>query len=107
LSPIRRFDSPNRRIAAFLAPLAIALAIASGGCRNAPLPEQGSAAEHLYARRCGSCHKPYAPSSMTAAMWATQVDAMEPKIAQAGLPPLSEGERRAILNYLERNAGTQ
>jgi hypothetical protein len=44
---------------------------------------------------------------MTAAMWATQVDAMEPKIAQAGLPPLSEGERRAILNYLERNAGTQ
>ncbi len=44
---------------------------------------------------------------MTAAMWATQVDAMEPKIAQAGLPPLSEGEHRAILNYLERNAGTQ
>jgi hypothetical protein len=107
LSPICRFDSPNRRIAAFLALFAIVLAIASGGCRNAPLPEQGSAAEHLYARRCGSCHKTYAPSSMTAAMWATQVDAMEPKIAQAGLPPLSEGERRAILNYLERNAGTQ
>lgn len=90
-----------------LAAFAIALAIASGGCRNAPLPEQGSAAEHLYARRCGSCHKAYAPSSMTAAMWEMQVDAMEPKIAQSGLPPLSEGERRAILNYLERNAGTQ
>ena len=89
--------------------IAAALAIAAGlaGCRTASLPEHGSAAERLYAQRCGSCHKPYSPSSMTVAMWATQVDAMEPKIAQAGLPPLSEDERRAILNYLERNAGAQ
>ncbi len=85
----------------------IGVFVGLSGCRTAPLPEQGSAAEHLYAQRCGSCHKPYAPSSMTAAMWATQVDAMQPRIAQAGLPPLSVGESRAITDYLERNAGTQ
>lgn len=118
MAPNSRFDSQLRvnaetlrtraRRAMALA-IAAAMTIAAGlaGCRTASLPEQGSAAEHLYAQRCGSCHKPYAPSSMTVAMWATQVDAMEPKIAQAGLPPLSETERRTILNYLERNAGAQ
>lgn len=96
-----------RRFAGAVTAVAIGLFVGLAGCRTAPLPEQGSAAEHLYAQRCGSCHKLYAPSSMTAAMWAIQVDAMQPKIAQAGLPPLSAGESRAITEYLERNAGTQ
>ncbi|HKV55331.1 MAG TPA: hypothetical protein VJN94_11905 [Candidatus Binataceae bacterium] len=76
-------------------------------CRAAkPLPEQGSYAEQLYTERCGGCHRAYNPSSMTASMWQTQVEAMQIKIAQAGQPPLSSEERVAIVNYLERNAGT-
>jgi mono/diheme cytochrome c family protein len=75
-------------------------------CRSPkPLPEQGSYAEQLYTQRCGSCHRAYAPSSMTAAMWQTQVQAMQAKIVQAGQPALSSEERVAIVNYLQRNAG--
>lgn len=77
------------------------------GCAPKPLPEQGSAAEQLYSGRCGGCHRPYHPSSMTAAMWAEQVEAMRLKMAQAGVAPLSESERREILDYLERNAGKE
>jgi hypothetical protein len=69
------------------------------------LPEGGSSAEQLYAGRCGGCHRPYLPSSMTAAMWEQQVEAMQLKMAQAGVAPLSDTERRAIMDYLERNAG--
>ena len=42
---------------------------------------------------------------MTSAMWAEQVSAMQLKMAQAGVAPLSNSERREILDYLERNAG--
>jgi hypothetical protein len=42
---------------------------------------------------------------MTAAMWQTQVDAMDPKIRAAGIPPLTSDQRRIILDYLTRNAG--
>ena len=77
------------------------------GCAPKPLPEEGSDAERLYATRCGGCHRPFQPSTMTAAMWSEQVEAMRLKIAQAGLAPLSEAERQRILDYLERNAGRQ
>ncbi|HLH75925.1 MAG TPA: hypothetical protein VKV28_03865 [Candidatus Binataceae bacterium] len=69
-----------------------------------PLPEQGSPSEALYVRRCGSCHRPYNPHSLTAAMWQVQMRAMEPRIAQAGLPALTAPERHNILAYLSRNA---
>jgi hypothetical protein len=32
---------------------------------------------------------------------------MEPKMQAAGMPPLTPDERESILEYLERNAGTQ
>ena len=70
-----------------------------------PLPELGSSAEQLYAGRCGGCHRPFLPSTMTSAMWAEQVEAMQLKMAQAGVAPLSSSERREVLDYLERNAG--
>ena len=79
----------------------------AGGCAPKPLPELGSPAEQLYANRCGGCHRPYRPSSMTAAMWDEQIVAMRTKIAQAGQPPMSNFEERQILDYLKRNAGTQ
>jgi mono/diheme cytochrome c family protein len=76
-------------------------------CKSAPLPESGTAAEQVYASRCGACHRAYNPHSMTSAMWRAQVAAMDQKIAQAGQPPLTGAQRQRILSYLERNAGDQ
>jgi hypothetical protein len=85
---------------------AAVLSVGIVGCARKELPEMGSSAEQLYAGRCGSCHRPYLPSTMTSAMWATQVDAMQLKMSQAGVLPLSDSERRDILDYLQRNAGS-
>lgn len=60
----------------------------------------------LYAARCGGCHEPYDPRSLTAAMWRIQVDAMMPKLVAAG-QPLSDDDKAAIVAYLTRNAGQQ
>jgi len=86
--------------------LAAALAALCLGCQK-PLPELGTPAEVLYAHRCGSCHRPYNPASMTPAMWEMQFNAMQVKILQAGQTPLSADEQREILDYLQRNAGDQ
>jgi Dihaem cytochrome c len=85
-----------------------ALAIIAGiaGCER-PLPEKGSAVEQLYVERCGTCHRPYSPQSMTAAMWRVQMEAMRGRIAAAGDPPLTSEQRREILDYLQRNSGGQ
>ena len=95
------------RHARLLSIAAAAILLGLAGCAHNPLPQRGSPAELIYAGRCGSCHKPYQPSSMTSAMWAQQVESMQIKMAQAGVAPLSPEERREILNYLERNAGTE
>jgi Dihaem cytochrome c len=78
------------------------------GCQKSKrLPEQGSYAQQLYVDRCGVCHRPYSPASMTAAMWEAQVEVMRVKIEQAGQPPLSPEQHLTILDYLKRNAGKQ
>lgn len=82
----------------------VAIGAAIAGCTR-PLPEEGSASERVYADRCGSCHRPYQPHSMTATMWQAQVAAMREKIAAAGLPPLTPEQEREVLDYLQRNAG--
>ena len=90
--------------------LVLALAVFTfftiAGCQQ-PLPEQDSYAGQLYLRQCGQCHQPYNPSSMTATMWATQVDLMQEKMQQTGLAPLTPAERHTILEYLSSNAGKQ
>jgi len=75
------------------------------GCKPRPLPEADSAAASIYVQHCSQCHRAYDPRSMTAAMWQTQVDAMDQKIRAAGREPLTEDQRRIILDYLTRNAG--
>jgi Dihaem cytochrome c len=86
--------------------LIIAAISASVGCaKSRPLPEPGTYAEQLYVQRCGTCHRPYNPASMTAAMWEVQVEAMRAKIVHAGQPPLSNEQGLTILDYLKRNAG--
>lgn len=37
-------------------------------------------------------------------MWQVQVQMMEAKMQQYGVPPLTEQERQTILDYLTRNA---
>ena len=105
--------SGNRAIgkhlpATVLITITLLTALACAGCQqHQPLPEQGTYAQRLYVERCGTCHRPYRPSSMTAAMWEVQVEAMDAKIVQAGQPPLSSEESSTIIAYLKRNAGTQ
>lgn len=84
--------------------LALALGIMLAACEK-PLPEHGSPSEQLYASRCGSCHRPYNPRSLTSAMWQVQMEAMQMKIAAAGQPPLTPEQQNQILDYLRRNAG--
>jgi len=82
--------------------------LALAGCvRRAALPETGSPAATVYQQRCGQCHAPYNPRTMTSAMWAVQVDAMQVKMRQSGIPPLTDDQRQTILDYLSRNAGTE
>lgn len=90
---------------AILLGLMVVIGAGVAGCHQRPLPQADSDDAHVYIDRCGQCHAPYDPRSMTAAMWQTQLDLMEPKIRQAGLPALTEAQRRAILDYLTRNAG--
>src|SRR5438270_10369156 len=83
----------------------LAITAIVGCAKSRPLPESGSYSEQLYVQRCGTCHRPYNPASMTAEMWEVQVEAMRAKLAAAGQPPLSGEQHLAILNYLKRNAG--
>jgi hypothetical protein len=84
------------------------VAVPLAGCQKPqPLPEQGTYEQQLYVERCGACHRPYNPASMTAAMWELQVEVMRSKILRAGQPPLSMEQHLTILDYLKRNAGKQ
>ncbi len=71
------------------------------------MPDQTSPNAQLYVARCGQCHAPYKPHTMTADMWRAQLPMMEDKMRQAGLPPLSDSDREQILDYLTANAGQQ
>ncbi|MGC1677849.1 MAG: hypothetical protein WA740_09970 [Candidatus Binataceae bacterium] len=92
------------RIAIVIATLAL---LAGCAHRAATLPESGSPAAVVYQQRCGQCHAPYNPRSMTSAMWSVQVDAMQLKMRQSGIAPLTDDQRQMILDYLTRNAGTE
>jgi len=89
-----------------IAILTAAVTLTAAACAK-PLPEQGTHAERLYAGRCGTCHRPYHPHSMTFAMWQVQMAAMQLKIGAAGEAPLTLDQQHEILGYLQRNAGGQ
>lgn len=38
-------------------------------------------------------------------MWAIQVRAMQGRMQEAGMPPLTPAQRKTILDYLSHNAG--
>jgi Dihaem cytochrome c len=85
--------------------LGISVLLAS--CQNGKMPDEGSYAAQLYLKRCGQCHQAYNPSLMTAATWAVKVDAMQERLKQTGLTPLTPDERKTILGYLSEHAGQQ
>ena len=71
---------------------------------NAKLPEPDSPGAKLYADRCGTCHRVYAPSSLTFEMWKVQVERKQGTMVRQGLPPLTAAERDVLLAYLKRHS---
>lgn len=80
---------------------ALGVAAALAGCQQ-PLPEPESPAARLYAERCNECHRVFAPSSLTSAMWEFQVDRMQGEMVRRGFPPLRPDEKKLVLDYLRR-----
>ena len=72
-----------------------------------PLPEAGSPGALAFERRCGECHRAYAPGSMTWPMWEYQLGRMKLLLSQLHRPWLSPEEERLVVDYLQRNAGGQ
>ncbi len=73
------------------------------GCTS-PLPEPESAGARLYAEHCNGCHRVFAPSSLTSAMWKVQVERMQGEMARRGVPPLTREEMDVVLAYLYRHS---
>ena len=78
-------------------------AVVVAGCTK--LPEPDTPAAKLYAARCNSCHRAYAPSLLKFEMWKYQVERMQGEIVRHGMPPLTPDEVATILNYLKRHSG--
>jgi mono/diheme cytochrome c family protein len=84
------------------ASLALLLVI---GCSPQPLPDAGSPGAVAYAQQCGLCHPAHQPSLLTGAMWKVQVTRMAEMRARRGMPALTAGEEKLILEYLTSHAG--
>ncbi len=78
-------------------------ALLAAGCTT--LPEADSAGAQTFARRCGECHRPYAPGSMTWPMWEYQLGRMRLLFTQLRRPWLSPEEEELVTDYLKRHAG--
>jgi hypothetical protein len=84
--------------------LALLLGVASAaGCTR--LPEPDSPGAKLYAARCTSCHRAFAPSSMKFEMWRYQVERKQGEFVRRGLPPLTPAEIATLLDYLRKHSG--
>jgi cytochrome c5 len=84
--------------------LVVAAALSVTGC-SPKLPEPESAGAKLYAARCNTCHRVFAPGSLKFEMWKVQVERMQGELVRHGLPPLTSGERDVLLDYLKRHSG--
>ncbi len=72
-------------------------------CETA-LPEPASEGAQLYRQRCSGCHRLYHPGLLTPEMWQFMLARMDTEFLRLGRPPLSETERRTILDYLDTHA---
>ncbi|MBI1816923.1 MAG: hypothetical protein HYR72_18245 [Deltaproteobacteria bacterium] len=83
--------------------LGVTLVTLMTGCTQLPEPESPGA--KMYAARCGTCHRLYAPSLLKFEMWKYQVDRMQGEMQRRGIPPLSDSELTTVLDYLKRHSG--
>lgn len=67
--------------------------------------DTASVAYHRFLHRCGACHEAPAPSQHTASEWSAVFTRMHRNIEEAGLIPVSDPDRRTILDFLQRHAG--
>lgn len=81
------------------------LLLAAAACSK--LPDADSPGAQVFARRCGECHRAYAPGSMTWPMWEYQLGRMRTLFAQVHKPWLSPEEERLVTDYLQQHAGGQ
>jgi hypothetical protein len=93
---VKRSVSDRAGLALVLAALTAAAVIFLAACQPRPLPEAGSDAARTYVERCGQCHPVYDPHSMTGAMWQTQVELMDTKIALVGVGGFCEATQPAL-----------
>ncbi len=78
-------------------------AIGFVGCTK--LPDADSPAAKLYAARCNTCHRVYAPGLLKYPMWKYQVDRMQGEMERRGIPPLTPSEKATVLGYLKKYGG--
>ncbi|HVO22800.1 MAG TPA: hypothetical protein VMW56_04150 [Candidatus Margulisiibacteriota bacterium] len=84
--------------------LVVAAVLSATGC-GPNLPEPESAGAKLYAARCNTCHRVFAPGTLKFEMWKVQVERMQGELVRHGLPPLTPDERNVLLDYLKRHSG--
>jgi mono/diheme cytochrome c family protein len=89
---------------AFLLLATAGCAIQTGDSNATPIPDAESPAARLYAGRCGGCHAVPHPARLTYPGWVQLLPLMERRMAERGMPPLSEAERNQILAYLKAHA---
>ena len=84
--------------------LAGAALVILAGCAGSYLPQPDSEDAHFFSLRCGVCHVPPHPKRHTMAEWHHLLELMDVRMEERAMAPLSGGERRRIIDYLERNA---
>lgn len=82
---------------------------ACGSDFNAPAqvhdyPEAATDRASLYITKCSQCHAAPLPKVHTAIIWPRVVERMQSRMIDKNVPPLSEQELHAILEYLQQNA---
>jgi hypothetical protein len=87
------------------------LLVATAGCTLTagkpavtPIPDAGSPGALTFSARCGGCHALPHPERLSYQGWLRLLPLMERRIAERGMPPLSETERSEILVYLKAHA---
>jgi mono/diheme cytochrome c family protein len=83
--------------------VALASVAVVAGCTHA-LPDADSPGAQVYQARCGTCHPPHEPRSLTAAMWEVQLERMRETMRRRGVMPLTADEQALVLAYLKAHA---
>lgn len=76
------------------------------GCASSSykIPDAESAGAKLFIERCSGCHATPHPKRHSADEWPHYVVLMEKRMVQRDKPPLSDSERKLIMEYLVQHA---